>query len=240
MNKLFFSLSLLLATSVSFAQKNNFGIISYAVVPGYKLIKNDNVLTWYKEDKSTGAYCNFFIYKIMPGHGGTKNDFDFAWNNLVQNPFKFTASPAIQPEATLKGWKFLIGNSRYNDNGAATLVMLINFSGENNMQAICILSNSDRYKKDIEDFIASVDLVREAISITANNASAQTENNTTTIAVNKQSIPAADNGPKPEVWMKSRFEYDMMKKMSLTKYEWIAIYPDGKRTVIVAFPCAFG
>ena len=228
MNKLFFSLSLLLATSVSFAQKNNFGIISYAVVPGYKLIKNDNVLTWYKEDKSTGAYCNFFIYKTMPGHGGTKNDFDFAWNNLVQNPFKFTASPAIQPEATLKGWKFLIGNSRYNDNGAATLVMLINFSGENNMQAICILSNSDRYKKDIEYFIASVDLVREAISITANNASAQTENNTTTIAVNKQSIPAADNGPKPEVWMKSRFEYDMMKKMSLTKYEWIAIYPDGK------------
>lgn len=32
----------------------------------------------------------------------------------------------------------------------------------------------------------------------------------------------------PEVWMKSRFEYDMMKQRSETKYEWIIIYPDGK------------
>ena len=34
--------------------------------------------------------------------------------------------------------------------------------------------------------------------------------------------------PNPEIWMKSKFEYNMMKQRSETKYEWLVIYPDGK------------
>ncbi|MBS1736279.1 MAG: hypothetical protein JSS98_06665, partial [Bacteroidetes bacterium] len=177
MNKLFLSTLLLLLGFSSFAQMETFGIVNYAVPANYDLVKNDNVLTYYKEDKSTGAYCNFFIYKIMPGKGGTKNDFDFAWDKLMQAPFKFTASPEMQPEATLKGWEFLIGNARYNDNGVATMAMLINFSGENNMQAVCILSNSDKYKTDIENFIASVDVAKEIIPATTTQAQYEKEGN---------------------------------------------------------------
>lgn len=177
MNKLFLSTLLLLVGFSSFAQMETFGIVNYAVPANYDLVKNDNVLTYYKEDKSTGAYCNFFIYKIMPGKGGTKNDFDFAWDKLMQAPFKFTASPEMQPEATLKGWKFLIGNARHNDNGVATMAMLINFSGENNMQAVCILSNSDKYKTDIENFIASVDVAKETIPATTTQAQYEKEGN---------------------------------------------------------------
>lgn len=213
MNKLFSFLMLFLTVSVSFAQKSSFGIISYTVPSGYELIRNDNVLTYYKEDKSTGAYCNFFIYSTMPGHGGTQQDFDFGWINLMQNPFKFTSSANMQAVATLNGWQFLIGTAKYTDNGVATLAMLISFSGEHNTQALCILSNSDKYKTDIENFIASVDVIKEATTIISDNLSPQVKN---------------QPGPTPEVWMKSNFEYDMMKKMSLTKYEWIAIYPDGK------------
>lgn len=161
MSKAFFSLLFLLCMLKPFAQKNSFGVVNYTVPADYQLIKNDNVLTYYKENNTTGAYCNFFIYKLMPGQGGTQRDFEYSWANLVQTPFKFISSPAMQPEAVLKGWKFLLGNTRYNDNGVATLAMLINFSGENDMQAICILSNSDSYKTDIENFISSIDISRE-------------------------------------------------------------------------------
>jgi hypothetical protein len=161
MNKLFLSVILLFFAIEAFAQKNNFDIISYTVPPGYELIKNDNVLTYYKEDKSTGAYCNFFIYKLTPGKGEIQQDFDFAWSSQLQKPFKVTGTANMQPVATLKGWQFLMGTTKYADNGIATLAMLITFSGENKMQSICILSNSDQYKSDIENFIASIGVARD-------------------------------------------------------------------------------
>lgn len=222
MYRLLLSFVLLLPAILCNAQKDNFGIVNYTVPSGYELAKHDNVLTYYKEDKSAGTYCNFFIYNTMPGHGSTQSDFDFAWANLVQKPFKVTGTASLQPEAVLKGWKFLLGNTKYSDNGVATLALLINFSGENNMQSICILSNSDKYKTDIESFIASVDLSKEASTNRSSVAKVNAVNE------NTQLKPGADKGLKPEVWMKSRFEYDVMKRVSLTKYEWIAVYPDGK------------
>lgn len=161
MGKLFLSLSFFLSASYLFAQKSSFGIVQYTVPTGYTLINNDNVLTYYKEDKNTGAYCNFFVYKLMPGKGGVQKDFDFCWANLVQTPFKVTGTATMLPVSVLKGWQFIMGSTKFSDNGFATLAMLTTFSGENNMQSICILSNSDNYKKDIEDFIASVDVIKE-------------------------------------------------------------------------------
>lgn len=48
-NKLFLSIILLFFTMESFSQKDTFGIVSYTATGGYKLIKNDNVLAYYKE-----------------------------------------------------------------------------------------------------------------------------------------------------------------------------------------------
>ncbi len=217
MFKLFLSMSLLFYALASGAQKNSFGIVNYTIPAGYELVNNENVLTYYQEDKSTGAYCNFFVYKLMPGKGNTTQNFDWAWENLVQKPFKFSSTANKQPEAAIKGWQFVLGTTKYADNGVSALAMLINFSGENNMQSICVLSNSDNYKKDIEDFIASVDVVRETAVAAANTPSTKLPGDGSTgvsSSTQKQTVANSlnDKGPKPEVWMKSRFEYDMMKK----------------------------
>jgi len=155
--------ALLVVSTASFAQKQHFGIVGFSVAPGFESIKNDNVLTYYKEDKSTGAYCNFFIYKIMPGRGDVRQDFDASWNQLLQKPFKVTGTATLQPAAVLNGWQFLIGTAKYSDNGISTLAMLITFSAQNNMQNIAILANSDEYKAEIEAFLASVDVVKEEV-----------------------------------------------------------------------------
>ncbi|QEC40955.1 hypothetical protein [Pseudobacter ginsenosidimutans] len=229
MNKLLLTSLFLLSLSASFAQKNDFDIVSYAIPSDYELIKNNSVITYFKEDKSTGAYCNIFIYALIDGKGDIQKDFDYSWDNLVQKPFKFSSNANLQPVATLKGWKFLMGSAKYSDNGIATLAMLFTFSGESSMQSICILSNADRYKADIENFIASVNLNREAGIINANMSSSKSPGSDIAPALQQTTTsPLNDKSPKPEVWMKSRFEYDMMKRMSETKYEWIAIYPDEK------------
>src|SRR6218665_3326783 len=179
MKKISILLTSLFYMITAFAQKNNFDIISYTAPAGYELINNVNVLTYLKEDKSTGAFCNIFIYKMMPGHGGVQQDFDFAWTNLVQAPFKVTGNASMQPAAVLKGWGLLLGTVMYKDNGVNTMALLSTFSRENNMQNVCILSNSDAYKTDIENFIASVDVSKDiAAQTTTQNTDAAAVNNT--------------------------------------------------------------
>jgi|GEM_PF-3810778 len=167
----------------------------------------------------------------MPGHGSTQQDFDFAWAGLAQTPFKFTAAPGMQPKAVLKGWQFLIGNSKYNDNGVATLAMLISFSGGNNMQAICILSNSDSYKKDIEDFLASVDVSKDI----APSGSAQNSNtiSATTPAGNAaqktnpsaaKTIDATLQHPEYALWMAN---HPSLKNLAQTEYKYVVLSADG-------------
>lgn len=226
MYKLFLSFLLLLSLSVAFAQKNSFGIVSYAVPADYKLIKNENVLTYYKEDKTTGAYCNFFVYKLMSGKGGVQKDFDFSWANLVQTPFKVTGAATMLPVSVLKGWQFIMGSTKFSDNGVATLAMLTTFSGENKMQSICILSNSDNYKKDIEDFIASVDVIKE-IKNAASTQPKTKDTDKTNDGMPGIKTPASFQNIKYEVWECNCPNLATGTQVT-TKLNTVVISPDGK------------
>jgi len=63
MSKLFLSTILMFCVSTAFAQKSTFGIVGNTVPVGYGLVGHDNVLAYFKEYKSTGAFCDIFIYK---------------------------------------------------------------------------------------------------------------------------------------------------------------------------------
>lgn len=219
MKKSFLGLFFLFFALKASAQKDKFGIVNYTAPAAYELLKQDNVLTYYKEDKSTGAYCNFFIYNTMPGHGSTSNDFEYAWTNLVQKPFKVAGAANKQPVAVLKGWQFLIGTTKYADNGIATLAMLITFSGENKMQGVCVLSNSDKFKADVESFIASVDMVREVTTIGDKSISNGS---------NKTNSPTSLSGNiKYEVW-ECNCPNLATNTLITTKLNTIVISPNGK------------
>jgi hypothetical protein len=210
-----------------FAQKENFGIINYTAPLGYEIIKNDNAYTYYKEDKATGAYCNIFIYKLMPGQGNAQQDFNNSWDGLMQKPFKITATPVLQPEAVLKGWKFIIGTATYKENGVSALAMVTTFSGENKLQTVVILSNSESYKTDIENFIASIDVAKE-IAVTASTAN-QNTSSATNNTVNPASQKVNNTGKS-----KARYNLWMAHKLSATaklgdiSFQYVVISSDNR------------
>ena len=219
-------LSMLLITSAfCAAQKSSFGIVDYTTKPGYELIKNDKVLTLYKEDKSTGAYCNIFIYQFETGKGGVQQDFDFAWVNYLQKPFKVTGDANKQPSGVVKGWQLMLGTTNYPDNGVATLAMLITLSGEGKMQNICILSNSDKYKTDIEDFIASVDVSKEINTTGSSQAATDNSIKTNPAITKKEETPASPvKNIKYEVWECQVTDIFTLKPELKT----VILSPDGK------------
>lgn len=86
-------------------------IIHYYTIPaGYELIDHPNVLTYLKENKTTGACCNIFIYKQMPGKGSVQKHFNYCWDNLVQKPFNVSGAVQALAIAHAKGWQFILGN----------------------------------------------------------------------------------------------------------------------------------
>ena len=176
MKKIYFTFVMALAFIViAHAQKGNFGNVNYTIPPGYELIKNDNVLSYYKMDAASGAYCRLMIYAVLPGQGTPLQNFDFFWNNMLKKSMNVTGTPTMQPAATLKGWQLSMGTSLYKDNGANTMAILSTFSGENKMQNVCILTNAESYQSDIESFIASVD-VKKDISGTSTSQNSSTNN----------------------------------------------------------------
>lgn len=150
------------------AQKQEYGAISYKIPEGYKATKSNDVLTYAKQNKSNGSYCLFMVYPLTNATGTTQQCFDYYWKKIIQETNNITAEAAMQPEAELKGWHFLLGNATYPNNGITTLALQITFNGYNKMQNVIIISNSDSYKKDIEDFIANADLTKEAVQQTEN------------------------------------------------------------------------
>lgn len=164
--------------SMALAQKQEFGALSYVVPSGYTVTKNNDVLTCYKQNTSTGAFCIFFIYQQMTAKGNTKQCFDYYWETLVQKPNNSSVAATMQPEAATKGWTFLTGNGTYTDKGVATAAMQITFTGGDKMQNVLILTNSTNYQKDVENFIAKADMVREAGKTTQMQTGKQTNENT--------------------------------------------------------------
>lgn len=176
MKKIFFSIALFFYSMMLFAQKQEFGALSYTVPPGYTEKKGDDVLTYYKQNNSTGTLCIFFIYKPIVAKGTAKQCFDYYWESLVQKPNNISVAATMQPEETTKGWKFLSGNGTYTDKGAATAAMQITFTDGNKMQNVLILTNSTNYQKDIENFIAAADVIKEAGGAAANENTVSEKN----------------------------------------------------------------
>lgn len=208
------------------AQKGSFGILSYAVPEGHERIAHEGVTILQQENKATGAYCQIFIYGPKPGKGSVQQDFDFCWEHLAEKPFKFSATPAMQPAAVLKGWQFLIGTAKYADNGVNTLAMQLCFSGENSMQNVVILSNWDGYKKDIENFIASVDVTRDMTDATPADKAPQS-NDLGPDNIQRKNKAAADKSTgKPELWVNRRIATSIYANPA-TLIDLYLIYPNG-------------
>lgn len=224
MKKIFALMLSAITTVAAFAQKENFGIVNYTVPPGYQLLKSDNVLNYYKLDEKSGTYCKFMIYTMLPGQGGPKQNFDFFWDNMLRKAFNVTGTADMQPAATLKGWQLTMGSTIYPDNNINTMVILSTFSGENTMQNICILCNSDTYKKDIEDFIASVDISKDITSTSSQKQKAGTVSNN--VSSTGTATTASAKNIKYDLWMCHCL--DMGGRAGDLKFKTVVLSPDGR------------
>jgi len=201
--------------SVAAQQKQVFDIATYTLPTGWQHSKKPETVTVSKEDKD-GNFCIITLYKSVESGNDSKQNFDISWEALVQNVLA-TGKATMQPAGTDNGWVSEIGSAPFEKDGIKGAAILITSTGNGKMINTVIITNTNKYQKEMELFLDAISLSDKPTA--NNNTSANTS-----IQSSKQS------NTKPELWSLGRYiSGDMSKPLAWNQRitDYYAIYPNG-------------
>lgn len=201
--------------TVAAQQKQVFDIVTYTLPTGWQHSKKPETVTVSKEDKD-GNFCIITLYKSVESGNDSKQNFDISWEALVQNVLA-TGKATMQPAGTDNGWVSEIGSAPFEKDGIKGAAILITSTWNGKMINTIILTNTDKYQKEMELFLDAISLSDKPTA--NNNTSANTS-----IQSSKQS------NTKPELWSLGRYiSGDMSKPLAWNQRitDYYVIYPNG-------------
>lgn len=191
--------------------QEQFDILYYQSPTGWQKSAAGETLSFSKEDDK-GNYCVITLCKSVEAGADARANFNLSWETMVQN--KLGAGTAtMQPGTTDNGWQTLMGSSPFDKDGLNGAAILVTCSKNNRMVNILILTNTDTFQKETEDFLESVTLKQ----IPSANSK-----------VTESALTKASNHVKgkPGLWALRRYiSNGSIHNKSITAY--YVIYPNG-------------
>ena len=158
-----------------FAQKATYDLLTYTAPSDWTEEAAENTISYIGINKKTNTWCRIWIVKSTVSKGTIEADFENEWQELIVKNYQPTDSAqSAEIKEAGQGWKIKVGDAKFIFNNSDAVVMLTTMSGYNRCASIVVTTNSEDYIKDIEAFLASVDLnkpeiVTSTIEITNNN-----------------------------------------------------------------------
>lgn len=167
--KIFLLFNMIVAMScTSFAQKQTFDVVSYALPKGWQKTENEGGQQISVSDKKTGTYAIAVITKVKESTASAKDNFDADWNKLVKGTVSVNEAPSISDMNIETGWNCITGQANYTDGTNKGLVTLITATGGGQMCSVVIMTNTSKYQEEILAFVNSLKLAKPSKS-PANN-----------------------------------------------------------------------
>lgn len=196
-------------------KKETFDLVNYTAPTGWSKTSKPETVTFSKESGSN--FCMITIYKSIEATDDAQTNFDMAWKSLVQENLGVTGKAIMQPGSTDNGWETKLGSAPFEKDGIKGASILISSSQNSKLINILAVTNTSVFQKEMETFLASVDL--------KTNMVAKNTAPVTTPSANKSTN-------KPELWVNWRASQKNMlspKTSSNIKQviDFYAIYPNG-------------
>lgn len=154
-----FLLSLLVVSScTSFAQKQTFDVVSFALPKGWQQQQGDAGIQLSTTDKKTGAYAIVVITKSMVSNATASENFNNDWLKLVKGSVQLNSEPAMQKPTKENGWDIISGNANYTDGNNTGLATLLTATGTNQAVSVVLMTNTKQYQNELSAFITSLKL----------------------------------------------------------------------------------
>jgi len=153
-----FLLQLLWLCMTITAQPQTYDLITYTAPDGWVKETGKDALQIRKENKVTGEYALFMLFKTLPGSTNAKTNFAAAWETIVKETVTVSTAPEMLEPFSENGWETLIGMAPFENEGQKRAALLITASSSSKMVNILLLSNTDAYQKEVDSIIASISL----------------------------------------------------------------------------------
>ncbi len=196
-------------------KKETFDQTIYTAPKGWQKSSKAETVTYTKEVAGKG-FCIITLYKSIDASADAKQNFSMAWDALVKQQLPVDKLE-ILPSATENGWQAESGQSAFEKENIKGVATLIATTGNSKLVNILIISNTDTYQTEVNNFLASVSFKKIAA----------TNNNTPATAA----VPSANKSKiKPELWVNRRLIATIdgiMDRHVKTITDFIVIYPNG-------------
>jgi len=199
------------------SQHQNFDLLSYQPPTGWQNQSQMDVVQFVRSDESGSSFAILTMYKSIPGEDNSKQNFLNSWNRLSASTFHASAHPQMQAPVSEKGWQVESGVAPFEHEGTTGVAMLMNMSANRTQVNILILTNTDQFQNEINQFVESIDIQ----SVAAENSTDQIKSNATAATGRYQFTTSNfDDG-----WISS------------IKENWVEVSRQGI-TVLIHFPSA--
>tara|TARA_R110000868_G_scaffold216416_7_gene466594 strand:+ start:15551 stop:16924 length:1374 start_codon:yes stop_codon:yes gene_type:complete len=168
MKTVIINLSFLLFISAVIAQKETFDLVTYNAPKGWEKEQTNDLVSYTYVDKKDNSWCRIAIFKNIASLGNIEADFKREWDSLVVKQYHATRPPQISIEHA-EGWDIKSGATNFTFNKDETAVVLTTFSGYGICLSIIAITPYQRYFKDLEDLMASIELQTPNINQNSTN-----------------------------------------------------------------------
>jgi hypothetical protein len=152
--------------SSAFAQSETFNRFSYTAPAGWKKNQDNKRVQYEQIDGS--KFCQIYLWCMTDSKGSNKIDFDSDWQSLVANQLTVKGTPQIEKH-TEDGWEITMGFAEATFQNTPFVAMLVTCTKGKESFSITSNFNDEAYLTQVNDFIAKIDVINNAGTITNNN-----------------------------------------------------------------------
>ncbi|MEO8648685.1 MAG: hypothetical protein ABI539_05925 [Acidobacteriota bacterium] len=134
----------------------------------------DNVVAFSEFNAATGKYCIITVYGATPGTGSAQSDFKREWTNLVIKQMTTEDANPKTDSIEADGWTVISAGSSVDSGAGKAVAFLSVISGTGSTVSILAVFNDPAYVKQIDTFIATLDLDKPTMAANTPIASSAT------------------------------------------------------------------
>lgn len=150
-----------------------FDIATFQSPKGWNKQATQDLAQFSTEDKTQRTYCVITLFKSLPGIGSAKENFDAAWQTVVQTVVNPTAAPQMFPSDNKEDWQVVGGFAPFEKDGEKGVAVLYTASGYGKMVNALVLTNTQAYEAAITAFLESISFKKPALEIQPQTPSTQ-------------------------------------------------------------------
>jgi len=174
--KIILLLFFVITTSSVFAQQQTFDLITYSPPKGYTKNVEKTLVSYTITDSKKNTWCRIMGIKSTTSKGTIEADFKNEWQHLIVKNYQPTNTRKENEVQDAGGWQIKEGSSIFTFDNSEAMAVLTTASGYDRCVIIVAVTNNKDYLKDVQELIASVDLIKPEISSTQTTVANDDEN----------------------------------------------------------------